>query len=484
MPVSSSTISTAAHVLPLSPIAESMVLERTHDLSFRMLPNGIIRLSDDATESDRIRALGVDLSQYPSIDKREIFESLETQTNRELILPIFKSFMYKALKLHGQPTMLTHIVTTRCNYSCHFCSFADTLNVKTNELSLEEIEKTYSTIGDSLNTIVYSGGETTINKQLPDIIEAAYRLTPVKSVYIISNAWKPELIFQLTHRIMQRCPGLHLTWSLSIEGPKPINNETRYTKSKNWDAWQNTVDTAEGLKRMRELYGYDELDVQMCTVCSPSNQQLMHDWYEMVRDVLRPDKWNLNLMRRSVQMSDDQLVSFEERRKQKTLEAFESTYVAITERLRQDVLSGRMQFCYHTDNALDGAMKSAVDLLSQEANRRVVLEDTMPGKIPFCCQAGNFGAFIGSEGEVGGCEEFTMNPTDNKSFGNLRDSDFDFQAVWTSPKAEIERQKVGSAKECKGCTLESQKNYPAILVSFRSLFQAFKLARKIPVTRV
>ncbi|MCE3236077.1 MAG: putative Fe-S oxidoreductase [Vampirovibrio sp.] len=424
---------------------------------------------------ERLARLGVDLSKYPAVYERQTYEPIVSRTNREIHWPILRGFSAQLLKQVPDPVMLTHIVTTRCNYSCGFCSFADTLNAKTNELSLEEIEKTYATIGKNLNVIVYSGGETTLNRNLPEIIEAAYRLTPVKSVYIISNAWKPDLLLQITHRIKQRCPDLHLTWSLSIEGPKPVNNATRYTKANTWDAWQNTVDTLEGLKAIRERFGYRELDVQLCTVCSPGNVDVLDDWYAMVRDELQPDKWNLNLMRRSVQMSDHQLASFDARRASRQLEPFEEKYLQITQQVRNDVLSGRLKFLYHTNNPQDGALKSAVDLISQEENRRTVLEEPLQ----FCCRAGGFGAYIGSEGEVSGCEEFAHSPEANKSFGNLRDVGYDFQTLWHGHKAEQYRQQVGSAQECRGCTLESQRNYPSILLSFKTLLKARQLARQI-----
>jgi MoaA/NifB/PqqE/SkfB family radical SAM enzyme len=428
-----------------------------------------------AMAEQRLMQLGVDLTRYPAVFEREPFAPIMVLKNREIQRPILRGFADQILGRVSDPVMLTHIVTTRCNYSCGFCSFADTLNAKTNELSLAEIEKTYATIGQNLNVIVYSGGETTLNRNLAEIIEAAYRLTPVKSVYIISNAWKPNLLLEITHRIMQRCPGLHLTWSLSIEGPKPTNNATRYTKSPTWDAWQNTVDAMEGLKAIRERFGYRELDVQLCTVCSPGNAEVLDGWYETVRDVLQPDKWNLNLMRKSVQMSSHQLASFDARRSQARLEPFEAKYLEITQRVRQDVLSGKLKFLYHTRTPEDGALKSAVDLISQEENRRTVLEE----KPQFCCKAGNMGAYIGSEGDVSGCEEFAHNPVVGKTFGNLRDVDHDFQALWRSKKADSYRDLVGQAPECRGCTLESQRNYPSILISFRTLLKAKHLAGKI-----
>jgi MoaA/NifB/PqqE/SkfB family radical SAM enzyme len=428
-----------------------------------------------ASEAERLNFLGVDLSHYPSVATRETFEPIASAHKRDLLRPVLFSFADKLLRRVPNPVMLTHIVTTRCNYSCGFCSFADTLNVKSDELTLAEIEKTYATLGDRLNVIVYSGGETTINKNLAEIIEVAYRLTPVKSVYIISNAWKPDLLLQITHQVMQRCPGLHLTWSLSIEGPKPVNNSIRYTKAAQWDAWQNTIDALEGLKAIRERYGYDELDIQLCTVCSPGSVAIMDEWYETVRDVLKPDKWNLNLMRRSVQMSHSDLPTFEARRAQRIMEPFEQKYLEITQRVRDDVLAGRLKFLYHTRSPEDGALKSAVDLISQEENRR-----TLEGQdLQICCQAGSFGAYIGSNGTVSGCEEFANNPDDPKAFGSLREADFDFQALWRSERANGYRTQIGKASECFGCTLESQRNYPGILVSFPTLLKARRLARQI-----
>ena len=431
--------------------------------------------SSDVSHDERLFQLGVDLSQYPSVWQREIYETIDVCRTRELHQTLIRGFTDQLLFRVPDPAMLTHIVTTRCNYSCHFCSFADTLNAKTQELDLEEIEKVYKTLGKNLNVIVYSGGETTLHRNLAEIIEAAYRLTSVKSVYIISNAWKPELLFRLTHQIMQRCPDLHLTWSLSIEGFKPVNNTIRHTKTLGWDAWQNTIDTLEGLKVMRERFGYEQLDVQLCTVCSPNNADQLDAWYEFVRDELQPDKWNLNLMRKSVQMSQSELASFDARRSQGTLEPFESKYLEITERVREDVISGKLKFLYHTRTPVDGAMKSAVDLISQEENRRILTEENTQ----LCCKAGRFGAYIGSNGEVSGCEEFANNLTDNKSFGNLRNVEYDFQKLWRGQKADKFRAQVNQAMECHGCTLESQRNYPSILLSFRTMLKAKHLATKI-----
>ncbi|XVJ50780.1 MAG: radical SAM protein [Vampirovibrio sp.] len=424
-------------------------------------------------EAEQRHALGVDLSRYdfspPSIEV--IGSPINTRTLRSLVLPILKGMTKQSLGLVPNPVMLTHILTTRCNYSCGFCSFADSLNQKTDEMTLDEIELTYSSMGSSLNTIVYSGGETTLHPQIIEIIEAAYRSTPVKSVYIISNAWKPERLLEITHTLMQRCPDLHLTWSLSIEGFKTHNNRVRHTKNTNWDAWQNTIDTLYALKDARQTYGYTQLDVQLCSVCTPDNHSQMPLWYAFVRDILKPDKWNLNLMRRSVQMSQSALPDFVERRTAKYLQPFEETYIQVTNQVLQDAKSGHLRFTYHTGTPLEGAMKSAVDLISQRENRNTLFDAPKQ----FKCKAGTIGAYLSAVGEVGGCEEFVHNTNNPKSYGNVRDNQYNFLALWQGKQAKRFRQLTDCSTECVGCTLESQRNYPAILLSPKTLFHAYKL---------
>ena len=426
-------------------------------------------------EINRLEMLGVDLSKYTSIENRVTYDPIISKFHRDVHWSILKAHATLAVNRVPDPFILTHIVTTRCNYSCGFCCYADTLNVKTHELDLEEIEHTYATIGHNLNVIFYSGGEPTLHHYLAEIIEAAYRLTPVKTVILITNAWKPELIFQLTHRIKQRCPDLHFTWSVSIDGTKPFNNASRYTQNRGWDAWQNSVDTVEGLKRLRAVFGYQELDVQVCTVCTPENEGNLSEWYHIVKEVLKPDKWALNLMRRSVQMSVNPLPTFAKRRQEASLQPFEQKYIQITERIRQDVLSGELRFLFHTKTRREGSLKSAVDLLSQEEIRRILLAQPST----FCCKAGTIGAFIGSEGEVSGCEEFAYNPLENKCFGKLKDVECDFRRIWHSDTANRYRSMIGTAQECIGCTLEPQRNYPSVLVSVKNLAKAAALSTKI-----
>ena len=428
-------------------------------------------------QHEKLRLLGVDFTRYdftpPTVE--QIGSPINTRTNRSVFLPVAKGILKQSIGMIPEPVMLTHILTTRCNYSCGFCSFADSLNQKTDEMSLDEIELTYSSMGSSLNTIVYSGGETTLHPQIIEIIEAAYRTTRVQSVYIISNAWKPERLLEITHTLMQRCPDLHLTWSLSIEGFKDYNNQVRHTKSPHWDAWQNTIDTLFALKEIRQLYGYAHLDVQLCTVCSPDNYQQMPLWYTFIRDVLQPDKWNLNLMRRSVQMSQSALPDFMERRQNGVLEPFEEMYINITRQVRDDAKSGDLKFNYHTGRPIEGAMKSALDLISQKENRNTLFDK--PNL--FKCKAGIVGAYLSSTGEIGGCEEFVHNTKNPKSYGNVRENQYNFMALWKGKHAKRLRQLTGCSTECVGCTLESQRNYPAILLNPSTLIQAYQLGQEL-----
>ena len=48
-------------------------------------------------------------------------------------------------------------------------------------------------------------------------------------------------------------------------------------------------------------------------------------------------------------------------------------------------------------------------------------------------------------------------------------------ALWHSEKAQRYREQVGTAPECAGCTLESQRNYPSVLLSPKMLGRAVQM---------
>ncbi|MEZ4575185.1 MAG: hypothetical protein R2857_09775 [Vampirovibrionales bacterium] len=73
-------------------------------------------------------ASGTDLSLYRWVDDRPGSKPLRPRQNRGVGPSIGKTFTSRWAGRVPNPVMLTHIVTTRCNYSCGFCSFADTLN--------------------------------------------------------------------------------------------------------------------------------------------------------------------------------------------------------------------------------------------------------------------------------------------------------------------------------------------------------------------
>ncbi|MBK9206613.1 MAG: hypothetical protein IPL73_30225 [Candidatus Obscuribacter sp.] len=102
----------------------------------------------------RLRRLGVDLDKYPGVTERQTFEPIVSGTDRQLLWSLARSYRDQLLYRTPDPCMLTHILTTRCNYNCGFCSFADSLNVKHSDLTLPEIERFYKTLGASLNAIV------------------------------------------------------------------------------------------------------------------------------------------------------------------------------------------------------------------------------------------------------------------------------------------------------------------------------------------
>ena len=78
------------------------------------------------------------------------------------------------------PVSLIHFLTNRCNARCSFC-FIDFDNPKTfaGELTLKEIEKLTSNMGDTLLNVNFTGGEPFARKDIVDIAKIYIKNTTI-----------------------------------------------------------------------------------------------------------------------------------------------------------------------------------------------------------------------------------------------------------------------------------------------------------------
>ena len=88
---------------------------------------------------------------------------------------------------------LIFFVTGQCNARCHHCFYWNNLGADHVGLSLEKIEKTARSM-PPFRTLLLSGGEPTLRKDLPQLIDIFRRHNGIETVDIPTNGLLPDRI--------------------------------------------------------------------------------------------------------------------------------------------------------------------------------------------------------------------------------------------------------------------------------------------------
>ena len=155
---------------------------------------------------------------------------------------------------------LTVISTYRCNSRCSMCNIWKYPTAPGDEVSVETLSKLPGGF-DNLNV---SGGEPTLRKDLPEIIDALY--PKARIVEISSNG----LHWERLEPLIKKYPNLKVRFSL--EGFEKTNNEIRGEE----DGFKTKV---AGLRRLQELGG---TDLGFATVIQDDNVRELADLYSYV----------------------------------------------------------------------------------------------------------------------------------------------------------------------------------------------------------
>lgn len=158
---------------------------------------------------------------------------------------------------------MTVISTYRCNSRCSMCHIWKHPTAPDDEVNLETLAKLPGGF-DNLNV---SGGEPTLRKDLPELIEVLYPKGRI--IEISSNG----LHWERLEPIIKKYPNIKVRFSL--EGFEKTNNEIRGEE----DGFKSKV---AGLRRLRELGG---TDLGFATVVQDDNVQELIELYHYVRDL-------------------------------------------------------------------------------------------------------------------------------------------------------------------------------------------------------
>ena len=363
---------------------------------------------------------------------------------------LLKRYAKLALGRPFSPAVLNILVTSVCDLRCTHCFFTEELDDaprKKLQMKTREIERISETLGGNLGVLILAGGEPFTRKDLPEIVRAFYNNNHLESVYITSNGQIQQRIFADVVRMLQECPRLNVTLALGIDGLKEEHDRIRQKNG----SWDTVIDTARRLQAIKAEY--PRLDVQTCTCFMNSNQDTIFDWYDYLKNELKPDKVNFNYIRPPVA-------------RQKELDIDSARYARLADRIAEDSRSGAIKNHYAGDS---GFFKAALDVHMHGLIART--QETQRAQLT--CYAGTAGGVIYDDGAVSSCE--ILPPV-----GNLRDFDWNFQKLWFSPAMEARRKQA--ADGCF-CTHESNCYYPSLPFNPKHLVQILTLEREMKRAR-
>ncbi len=310
----------------------------------------------------------------------------------------------------ANPLNVTVSVSYRCNSRCKTCNVWQRPN---DDFTIEEYEKTFESIGRDAYWFTFSGGEPTLRKDLPEMVGAAYRHCRPGIINIPTNGIQDKIIPGRIERVLQAAPTSEVIINLSLDGVGEKHDIVRGVKGN----FERAMRTYAGLKALKGRYKNFTLGVH--TVISNFNIDEFENIYNFVYNELKPDSFISEIAEERVELDTVGMGITPPIHK----------YEPVINKLQDDIR--RSEF-----TGVSRITQSFRDRYYDMVKRTLVEKRQI---IP--CLAGVASAQIAPNGDVWTC------CIRAESVGNLREHNYDFMSVWTTPKADDLRHSI-KAGEC------------------------------------
>lgn len=308
------------------------------------------------------------------------------------------------------PVNITVSVSYRCNSRCKTCNVWLLPN---DDLTLDEWDRSFQSLGRAPYWFTFSGGEPTLRKDLPDMVASAYRHCRPGIINIPTNGIQDKIIPGRVEQILAACPESEVIINLSLDGVGENHDRVRGVRGN----FERAMRTYAGLKDLKSRYSNFTLGVHSVL----SNFTI--DWFpelcEFVQTELQPDQYITEIAEERVELDTVGLG---------ITPSVEKYSVAI------DTLVASLK-----DQEIKGISRVTQAFRKQyyEIVKRTLREHRQI--IP--CAAGVASAQIAPNGDVWTC------CIRAESMGNLRENDYNFSKVWNSARAGELRRSI-KAGEC------------------------------------
>ena len=391
---------------------------------------------------------------------------------------------FRAFGLRAYPINFTISVTNKCNSRCKTCNiwriYGEKPEIRVNELSLDEYERIFESIGSgNMYWVTLSGGEPFLRRDLVDIFAALLERCSPRIVNIPTNATLPSVVerrvremLELTRENRSTVPmAPTLILNLSLDGIGAKHDEIRGFKG-NFSRFMETYRRLIALKRE-----FCRLKVGIHTVISVYNVHNLCEIMQFVRKLSESGAGAAGANAAGGSAGDATEAAgavgvcgvgavdghiFEVAEERDELLTVGSGITPSTRELSEALASVVEEIAreYLKRGDFLSRLTQAFRLEYYEVLRRVLEERRQV--VP--CFAGFASCQISPYGDVWACCVLGS----SSSFGNLRSADYDFKSVWYSERANEIRRKI-KAGACY-CPL-ANASYTNMLCHFPSAFR-------------
>jgi MoaA/NifB/PqqE/SkfB family radical SAM enzyme len=315
--------------------------------------------------------------------------------------------------LRGRETLPRYLIlgmTNLCNSRCVTCFYWDHLNVNRHlELSLEEYDRALADL-PSLYSVVLTGGEPTLNRDLPEITRLLYGRHDASNVTMPTNSLIPEQVEAIVARVLEsrRDPKQTFTVGLSLDHLGERHDRIR-------GAPGNFPKVIETYRRLAAIKRESEgLTVNVQTVLASFNRDDLPEITSWVAaNFPEIDFHSFELLRPP--FPDPSIRSLTAAEYEQALRILQP-YWARFDRYRPILKTLKI-----------AARKAELDTLSAE-------------RMVYKCYAGTISGVLSPEGTVSLCEV-------QWEIGNIREYGYSFAKAWFSEKGRQMRARV-ARREC------------------------------------
>ena len=155
-------------------------------------------------------------------------------------------------------------VTSRCNAFCQTCFYHEELN-QPGDLTFAQIEKVSQTM-PPITDLWLSGGEPTLRRDVPDVIDTFVQNNGVKRIIIPTNGLIKSRVIEIVDRALGNNPQIDLYLNVALDGYGKTHDEIRGVPGN----WEKTLDCIEALYPLKKKYT-DRFRLNVNTVVCAAN---------------------------------------------------------------------------------------------------------------------------------------------------------------------------------------------------------------------